>query len=244
LRYGPIRDKLLGLRALLAADNSSKSGGRLVKNVAGYDLHRAHCGGRGSFGLILEATVRLHPALPVELHLHRPVDGLQDGHALATRILASAARPLAVRLVEERDQTTLRVHLGGREDVVQHEQHLLRAICGELVEGPPHVNRSPLLRVDSMRSRALAASLWAGETRAGLELDTTLIADPGIAMTQLVPLQETTHRLALGALSALPERTHLVIPAAGSAVAAPVARLGEAVARALDPAEIFARANF
>jgi glycolate oxidase FAD binding subunit len=60
-RYGGIRDLLLGV-ALVRADGAvAKSGGKVVKNVAGFDLPKVVCGSLGSLGLIAHVTVRLHP---------------------------------------------------------------------------------------------------------------------------------------------------------------------------------------
>lgn len=59
---GPPRDHLLGVRFALPRFGVVRSGGRLVKNVTGYDLFRIHLGARGAFGLLLEVSLRLRPA--------------------------------------------------------------------------------------------------------------------------------------------------------------------------------------
>jgi len=61
LRYGPTRHHVLGVRALLADGTFAKSGGQLVKNVTGYDLHRLYCGSRGSLCALVEVSLRLFP---------------------------------------------------------------------------------------------------------------------------------------------------------------------------------------
>jgi glycolate oxidase FAD binding subunit len=60
-RYGLPRDLLLGIRAELPDGLVVRGGGRVVKNVAGYDLPRLFCGAGGRLGRLLEVTVRLHP---------------------------------------------------------------------------------------------------------------------------------------------------------------------------------------
>ncbi len=62
LRYGPLRHQVLGIQALQADGSLVKSGGRVVKNVTGYDLHRLWCGSHGTLCFLLEATLRLYPA--------------------------------------------------------------------------------------------------------------------------------------------------------------------------------------
>ena len=67
LRFGPARHHVLGMRVLLADGSLAKSGGQLVKNVTGYDLHRLYCGSHGSLCVIVEASLRLFPEPESEL---------------------------------------------------------------------------------------------------------------------------------------------------------------------------------
>jgi glycolate oxidase FAD binding subunit len=60
-RYGPPRDLVLGMTVRLADGTVARSGGRVVKTVAGYDLPKLFTGAQGRLGEILELTVRLHP---------------------------------------------------------------------------------------------------------------------------------------------------------------------------------------
>jgi glycolate oxidase FAD binding subunit len=59
--YGTARDLILGMRAVQADGRIIKAGGRVVKNVAGYDLSRLFIGSLGSLGVIVEACFRLAP---------------------------------------------------------------------------------------------------------------------------------------------------------------------------------------
>lgn len=60
-RHGTARDWLLGLRAVLVDGSVIKSGGRVVKNVSGYDLHKVFVGSLGTLGAIAEATLKVAP---------------------------------------------------------------------------------------------------------------------------------------------------------------------------------------
>ncbi len=62
--YGSPRDLVLGLKTLLADGRLTKTGGRVVKNVAGYDLAKLYVGSLGSLALIVEATLKVVP-LPI-----------------------------------------------------------------------------------------------------------------------------------------------------------------------------------
>ena len=59
---GPTRAQVLGVTVELADGSRATFGGRVVKNVAGYDLTRMFCGARGELGEVLEANLRLRPA--------------------------------------------------------------------------------------------------------------------------------------------------------------------------------------
>jgi glycolate oxidase FAD binding subunit len=61
LRYGSPRDLLLGITVVRPDGVVARSGGKVVKNVAGYDLGKLFAGSHGTLGLITEATFRLHP---------------------------------------------------------------------------------------------------------------------------------------------------------------------------------------
>jgi glycolate oxidase FAD binding subunit len=60
-RYGAPRDLVLGMTVALSDGTVAKSGSRVIKNVAGYDLAKLFSGSFGTLGLILQVTVRLHP---------------------------------------------------------------------------------------------------------------------------------------------------------------------------------------
>ena len=61
LRYGTPRDLLIGITIVRADGTIAKAGGKVVKNVAGYDLGKLFAGSAGTLGLITETTFRLHP---------------------------------------------------------------------------------------------------------------------------------------------------------------------------------------
>jgi glycolate oxidase FAD binding subunit len=64
-RYGAPRDLILGITVALSDGTIARSGGKVIKNVAGYDLGKLFCGSLGTLGMILSVNVRLHP-LPAQ----------------------------------------------------------------------------------------------------------------------------------------------------------------------------------
>jgi glycolate oxidase FAD binding subunit len=88
-RYGGPRDLVVGMTVALADGTIARSGGTVIKNVAGYDIAKLFCGGFGTLGLILSVNVRLHPRLPTVT-----VTGAAgDGPGLCTAARALAAMP-------------------------------------------------------------------------------------------------------------------------------------------------------
>ncbi|HEX2046463.1 MAG TPA: FAD-binding oxidoreductase [Acidimicrobiales bacterium] len=60
-RYGAARDLILGVTVVLPDGTIAKAGGKVIKNVAGYDLAKLFTGSFGTLGLIVEVVMRLHP---------------------------------------------------------------------------------------------------------------------------------------------------------------------------------------
>ena len=90
-RYGAPRDLLLGITVALSDGTVARSGGKVIKNVAGYDLPKLFCGSFGTLGLVVQVAVRLHP-LPRERLT--ATGELQDPEALQRAVLSLARAPL------------------------------------------------------------------------------------------------------------------------------------------------------
>lgn len=97
-RYGGVRDLLIGITFVRADGEIARAGGRVVKNVAGYDLMKLFTGSWGTLGILTEVTFRVYP-LP-EASKTLVLTGEQGAIArLAQAILSSALTPVAVELV-------------------------------------------------------------------------------------------------------------------------------------------------
>ena len=98
-RYGAPRDLLIGLTVVRADGVIAHSGGKVVKNVAGYDLGKLFAGSAGTLGLITEATFRLHP-LPAEVAYVTAEFGPPDRAAAAVAVTSAARSTLVPSAVE------------------------------------------------------------------------------------------------------------------------------------------------
>jgi len=71
--FGPVRDHVLGLSVVTGDGRLVRAGGRVVKNVAGYDLGKLQIGGFGGFGVVTELNLRLRPCrAPTRLSSRAP----------------------------------------------------------------------------------------------------------------------------------------------------------------------------
>lgn len=90
-RYGGVRDLVIGINVVLSDGTIAKAGGKVIKNVAGYDVAKLFAGSMGTLGLIGSVSVRLHP-LPEQTATvvieHRNPDQLLE------HVLQLARRPL------------------------------------------------------------------------------------------------------------------------------------------------------
>jgi glycolate oxidase FAD binding subunit len=90
-RYGSMRDLVVGTTVALSDGTLARSGGKVIKNVAGYDLGKLFCGSFGTLGLVVRVAVRLHP-LPTATASAVGTTG--DPATLGTAARALAALPL------------------------------------------------------------------------------------------------------------------------------------------------------
>lgn len=99
LRYGGVRDQLIGIRVALADGTLAKGGGKVVKNVAGYDLPKLFTGALGTLGVVVSATFRVYPILPFSRTLVVEAASLQRLCQLALQILGTTLVPTALDVV-------------------------------------------------------------------------------------------------------------------------------------------------
>ncbi|HEY9610151.1 FAD-binding oxidoreductase [Allocoleopsis sp.] len=105
-RYGGVRDMLLGISFVRSDGQLAKAGGRVVKNVAGYDLMKLFTGSYGTLGILTEVTFRVYPMPLASGTVVLTGDG--DAIASATKtLLASALTPTAVELLSTQLVTQL-----------------------------------------------------------------------------------------------------------------------------------------
>jgi glycolate oxidase FAD binding subunit len=108
-RYNGVRDMLLGLSFVRADGQLAKAGGRVVKNVAGYDLMKLFTGSYGTLGIITQATFRVYPLPEMSQTVVLVGEAKFIAQATAT-LLSSALTPVSVDLLST--QTVQALNLG------------------------------------------------------------------------------------------------------------------------------------
>lgn len=91
--FGTIRDHLIGLQVALAGGRLIRSGGRVVKNVAGFDLLKLFVGAHGTLGVIVEATFKLLPLPETEHFVAMTCRTLEDCRRSIDSVLESNLTP-------------------------------------------------------------------------------------------------------------------------------------------------------
>jgi glycolate oxidase FAD binding subunit len=86
LTWGTVRDFTIGLRVVTAEGRIIRTGGNVVKNVAGYDLTKLFIGSMGTLGVIVEATLKLVPAPHAEDQISLEFDSIADAGHFASQL--------------------------------------------------------------------------------------------------------------------------------------------------------------
>jgi glycolate oxidase FAD binding subunit len=123
-RFGAPRDLVLGVTLVLADGTVASAGGKVVKNVAGYDLARLVCGSRGRLALIARASFRLHPLPRATRTLVLETD--EPAPAVAA-LLRSQLEPSALDVIHPGRVVVL---LEGAERAVEAQVAHVRALIG------------------------------------------------------------------------------------------------------------------
>lgn len=136
---GTVRDLLIGITVARADGTLAKSGGRVVKNVAGYDLAKLYCGALGTLGVIVEATFKLR-GLPPALAVGRMTcSNIAEARELLERIRTAPLEPRLIELLTPvpagDGDCIIVVGFGGSDEDVADQQTTLRSLAhGQTLE--------------------------------------------------------------------------------------------------------------
>lgn len=138
LGYGSARDVVIGLKMVYPDGTIIRAGGKVVKNVAGYDMNKLFIGSMGTLGVISEVTVKLRPLPKYEslVLLSFPEGRMEEIRSFAVTLLDSAMEPaslellsptLTERLIGQKSYTLL-ISFEDVESSVHYQEEFVRSI--------------------------------------------------------------------------------------------------------------------
>jgi glycolate oxidase FAD binding subunit len=209
-RFGAPRDLVLGVTLVLADGTIASAGGKVVKNVAGYDLARLVCGSEGRLAFVARASFRLHPLPKASRTLVVETD---DAARTVALLIGSQLQPSALDVLHPGRVTVL---FEGSERAVAAQLESALALVGGV--------ESDTAVWDESRERQAGAQ---GRVRFA----------PGDLADVLERLNRAVVRPAAGVAYADEAASYNLLQAAPDATAE---QLVERIARALDPRGVFA----
>lgn len=99
LGCGTMRDYVIGISAIDATGRRFSAGGRVVKNVAGYDICKLLVGSRGELAIISQVTLKLRPRPETSALVGLTFDSTRQVEAVLARLMNSATRPMAIEVL-------------------------------------------------------------------------------------------------------------------------------------------------
>ena len=142
LLYGTARDLVIGTRVVNADGVISKAGGRVVKNVAGYDLNKLYVGSLGTVGIVVELSFKLHPLPQAQGMLLAAFRSCEEAAQVVAKLMRSPLGPAAIELLDAGAAASLSgaptvpaagvllvVAATGFEKAVQRQMNDVAALC-------------------------------------------------------------------------------------------------------------------
>jgi glycolate oxidase FAD binding subunit len=126
--HGTARDLVIGSRVANTDGELTRAGGRVVKNVAGYDLNKLHVGGLGTLGVIVELSFKLQPIPPAFGTIAGSFGELDGLRACLGDVLHSPLSPLAMELIASGADVQIVLRVGGYREAVERQVRDLRTM--------------------------------------------------------------------------------------------------------------------
>lgn len=144
-RYGSVRDLIIGITVVLADGTVARSGGTVVKNVAGYDLAKLYTGSLGTLGVITEAVFRLHPLPDATRWITVAATDAVRAAAAVAAVRASQHDPVAVEVdrVVRGGPSTVGVALEGVPAGLDARAQAVAGLLGQAGGAAPTITETP-----------------------------------------------------------------------------------------------------
>ncbi len=191
LLYGSARDLVLGITVALPNGDVVRSGGRVVKNVVGYDLNKLHVGGLGTLGVICEVTFKVHPSPRAEASVIGWFSSAETANVVALDLARSNLGLRAVDVTSDSDDasaegvTTISAWCSGWPDAVARQCREVATIISAAGATTVHTmnggdHDAARARVEALRVRGARLKVTALPSKLGqLQLEVARVTRVG-----------------------------------------------------------------
>lgn len=129
-KYGVTRQYVLGLEAVLPTGDIIRTGGKVVKNVVGYDLTQVLVGSEGTLAIVTRIILRLIPKPPVAATLRATFPSIRHAVDAVTRLVSARVVPAAIELIDRDSLDAVAAYVGERLAPVGTEALLILEVDG------------------------------------------------------------------------------------------------------------------
>lgn len=138
LGYGSARDNVIGLRMVYPDGTLIRSGGKVVKNVAGYDMNKLFIGAMGTLGVVSQVTLKLRPIAKYEsiLFVSFSERNVEEIKAFAAKVLDSMIEPISLEILNpslagkltNNNQYTMLISFEDVKSSVHYQENVIRSM--------------------------------------------------------------------------------------------------------------------
>lgn len=206
LKYGVTKDYVIGLEVVLANGDVIRTGGKLAKDVAGYDLTKLIVGSEGTLGIVTEATLKLLPKPKSKKTLLALYENIDKAAETVSAIIANRIIPATLEFL---DQPTLKavedfakiglptdakavllIEQDGEEELVQKDIKLIQKICFE------HGAISVELAQSEQEAAALSTARRTALSALARLRPTTILEDATVPRSKIAPMVKAINEIA------------------------------------------------
>ncbi|WP_082233220.1 glycolate oxidase subunit GlcD [Halobacillus massiliensis] len=206
LKYGVTRDYVMGLEIVLPNGDIIRTGGKLAKDVAGYDLTRLFVGSEGTLGIVTEATLKLVPLPESKKTMLALYEDLNAAAESVSKIISSRIIPTTLEFLDQPTlkvvedfskiglpthvQAVLLIEQDGTADAVEQDMKKMQQICQE----------NGAVQVDTARTEAEAEALRTARRSALSALarlrPTTILEDATVPRSEIARMVQSINEIA------------------------------------------------
>lgn len=206
LKYGVTKDYVLGLTVVLPNGDIIQTGGKLAKDVAGYDLTSLFVGSEGTLGIVTEAILKLVPLPPAKQTLLATYKNIDDAAKTVSAIIANRIIPATMEFMDKATievvedyariglptdaHAILLIEQDGEEELVKKDIEKIAKICKDY-----HATSVDIAQTEKEAQSLTAARRSALSTIARLR-PTTFLEDATVPRSQVAPMVKAINEIA------------------------------------------------